>query len=84
MTTSSSEKEAGVKTALSRLANDSADRFGWMSSLSNLCNFSRSSSKLLNGSSLLLLLSLYLMLTLKKVKNYNKKEIIVYIINCNI
>ena len=51
MISSSLEKEADVTTSLSRSANDSADIFGWMASLSNLCNFSRSSNKLLNGSS---------------------------------
>ena len=36
-------------TSKSRSANDSADRFSWMASLSNSCNFSRSPCKLLNG-----------------------------------
>ena len=38
-------------TTLFRSANDSAERFGWIASLSNSCDFSRSSCKLLNGSS---------------------------------
>ena len=50
MISSSLEKEADVTTSLSRATNYSADRYGWMESLSNSCTFSRSSSKLLNGS----------------------------------
>ena len=44
--TTSLEKEADVTTSQSRSANDYVDRFSWMVSLSNSCNFSRSSCKL--------------------------------------
>ena len=41
--------QADVTTSISRSANDSADTFGWVASLSKRCNFSRTSCKLLNG-----------------------------------
>ena len=44
MISPSLEKEPDVTISLSRSANDSPERFGWMTSLSNSCNCQKSSA----------------------------------------